>query len=100
AYDLETSLEFRRVLFRSKGTPASYIATYIGKNLDASAFHNNDPKTGKPYVDEESGKTMAETVENAIAWASLHRIRQFQFFGIPRSEERRAGTGGRRGRPD
>ncbi|MEE9632944.1 hypothetical protein HLG81_25770 [Escherichia coli] len=26
---------------------------------------------------------MAETVENAIAWASLHRIRQFQFFGIP-----------------
>ncbi|EJC0147750.1 TPA: replication endonuclease [Escherichia coli] len=66
-----------------KGTPASYIATYIGKNLDASAFHNNDPKTGKPYVDEESGKTMAETVENAIAWASLHRIRQFQFFGIP-----------------
>ena len=28
-----------------KGTPANYIATYIGKNTDASAFHNNDPKT-------------------------------------------------------
>ena len=67
----------------AKGTPASYIATYIGKNLDASTFHDNDPKTGKPYADKESGKTMAETVENAIAWASLHRIRQFQFFGIP-----------------
>ncbi|HHZ0194957.1 TPA: replication endonuclease [Escherichia coli] len=67
----------------AKGTPASYIATYIGKNLDASAFMGNDPKTGKPYVDEESGKTMAETVENAIGWATLHRIRQFQFFGIP-----------------
>ncbi|ENT7481232.1 replication endonuclease [Escherichia coli] len=67
----------------AKGTPASYIATYIGKNLDASAFMGNDPKTGKPYVDKESGKTMTETVENAIGWAGLHRIRQFQFFGIP-----------------
>ncbi|EKD3063112.1 replication endonuclease [Escherichia coli] len=67
----------------AKGTPTSYIATYIGKNLDASAFMGNDPKTGKPYVDKESGKTMAETVENAIGWAGLHRIHQFQFFGIP-----------------
>ncbi|ELH1948974.1 replication endonuclease [Escherichia coli] len=67
----------------AKGTPASYIATYIGKNLDASAFMGNDPKTGKPYADKESGKTMAETVENAIGWAGLHRIHQFQFFGIP-----------------
>ncbi|HFS2303359.1 TPA: replication endonuclease, partial [Escherichia coli] len=67
----------------TKGTPTSYIATYIGKNLDASTFMGNDPKTGKPYVDKESGKTMAETVENAIGWAGLHRIHQFQFFGIP-----------------
>ncbi|EEZ5179300.1 replication endonuclease, partial [Escherichia coli] len=67
----------------AKGTPASYIATYIGKNLDASAFMGNDPKTGKPYADKESGKTMAETVENAIGWTALHRIHQFQFFGIP-----------------
>ncbi|EON4284747.1 replication endonuclease, partial [Escherichia coli] len=67
----------------AKGTPTSYIATYIGKNLDASTFMGNDPKTGKPYVDKESGKTMAETVENAIGWAGLHRIHQFQFFGIP-----------------
>ncbi len=66
-----------------KGTPTSYIATYIGKNLDASAFRGNDPKTGKPRIDDESGKTMAESVEHAIGWASLHRVRQFQFFGIP-----------------
>jgi hypothetical protein len=26
---------------------------------------------------------MVDTVEHAIAWASLHRVRQFQFFGIP-----------------
>ncbi|HAW1021971.1 TPA: replication endonuclease [Escherichia coli] len=67
----------------SKGTPTSYIATYIGKNLDSSAVDGIDPKTGKPRVDHESGKSMAESVERAIGWARLHRVRQFQFFGIP-----------------
>ncbi|HFV8082431.1 TPA: replication endonuclease, partial [Escherichia coli] len=66
-----------------KGTPTSYIATYIGKGIDAAAFGDTDPKTGKPPVDHESGKPMADTVENAVAWARLHRIRQFQFFGLP-----------------
>ncbi|ELC8119432.1 replication endonuclease [Escherichia coli] len=67
----------------SKGTPTSYIATYIGKNLDSRAVDGIDPKTGKPRIDDESGKPMAESVEHAIGWARLHRIRQFQFFGIP-----------------
>ncbi|WP_162722244.1 replication endonuclease, partial [Escherichia coli] len=67
----------------SKGTPTSYIATYIGKNLDSHAVDGIDPKTGKPRVDHETGKSMAESVERAIGWARLHRVRQFQFFGIP-----------------
>ncbi|EOB2525772.1 replication endonuclease [Escherichia coli] len=67
----------------SKGTPTSYIATYIGKNLDSRAVDSIDPKTGKPRVDHETGKSMAESVERAIGWARLHRVRQFQFFGIP-----------------
>ncbi|EOU8132633.1 replication endonuclease, partial [Escherichia coli] len=67
----------------SKGTPTSYIATYIGKNLDSRAVDGIDPKTGKPRVDHETGKSMAESVERAIGWARLHRVRQFQFFGIP-----------------
>ncbi|EAC0482864.1 replication endonuclease [Escherichia coli] len=67
----------------SKGTPTSYIATYIGKNLDSHSVDGIDPKTGKPRIDDESGKTMAESVERAIGWARLHRVRQFQFFGIP-----------------
>ncbi len=66
-----------------KGTPTSYIAAYIGKNVDSRAVEGIDPKTGKPLVDHESGKTMAETVENAVAWARLHHIRQFQLFGTP-----------------
>ncbi|EOZ5372688.1 replication endonuclease, partial [Escherichia coli] len=67
----------------SKGTPTSYIATYIGKNLDSRAVDGIDPKTGKPRVDHETGKSMTESVERAIGWARLHRVRQFQFFGIP-----------------
>ncbi|HAT8040212.1 TPA: replication endonuclease, partial [Citrobacter rodentium] len=53
----------------SKGTPTSYIATYIGKNLDSRAVDGIDPKTGKPRVDHETGKSMAESVERAIGWA-------------------------------
>ncbi|MEG1112636.1 MAG: replication endonuclease [Hafnia sp.] len=66
-----------------KGTPTSYIATYIGKNLDGSAMKGNDPKTGEPYLDNESGLPITESVERAVGWAGLHRVRQFQFFGIP-----------------
>ncbi|EAO5470155.1 replication endonuclease, partial [Salmonella enterica] len=64
-------------------TPTGYIATYIGKNLDKGAVKGNDPKTGKPLVDDESGLTMTESVERAVGWAGLHGVRQFQFFGIP-----------------
>lgn len=66
-----------------KGSPTGYIATYIGKNLDGGAVNGDDPKTGKPRVDDESGLAMAESVERAIGWAGLHGVRQFQFFGIP-----------------
>ncbi|WGE29431.1 replication endonuclease [Edwardsiella tarda] len=71
------------VITTEKGSPTGYIATYIGKNIDRGAVKGNDPKTGKPRDDNESGKPMAETVENAIGWAGLHGVRQFQFFGIP-----------------
>ncbi|UJD79835.1 replication endonuclease [Serratia rubidaea] len=66
-----------------KGSPISYIATYIGKNLDAEPLRKPNKDTGAPPVDHESGKSMADTVEHALGWASLHRIHQFQFFGIP-----------------
>ncbi|MGP3146041.1 replication endonuclease [Serratia bockelmannii] len=68
---------------KEKGSPLSYIAAYIGKNIDGSKLTKPDPTTGEPPIDHESGKSIADTVEHAIAWASLHRVRQFQFFGIP-----------------
>ncbi|HIF3242134.1 TPA: replication endonuclease [Salmonella enterica] len=71
------------LITEEKGTPTGYIATYIGKNLDKGAVKGNDPKTGKPLIDDESGLTMAESVERAVGWAGLHGVRQFQFFGIP-----------------
>ncbi|WP_410470718.1 replication endonuclease [Edwardsiella tarda] len=71
------------IITAEKGSPTGYIATYIGKNIDRGAVKGNDPKTGEPRKDNESGKDMAETVENAIGWAGLHGVRQFQFFGIP-----------------
>ncbi|ELK9808120.1 replication endonuclease [Salmonella enterica] len=73
----------QELITEEKGTPTGYIATYIGKNLDKGAVKGNDPKTGKPLVDDESGLTMAESVERAVGWAGLHGVRQFQFFGIP-----------------
>ncbi|ELH8362753.1 replication endonuclease [Salmonella enterica] len=73
----------QELITEEKGTPTGYIATYIGKNLDKGAVKGNDPKTGKPLADDESGLTMAESVERAVGWAGLHGVRQFQFFGIP-----------------
>ncbi|STM15437.1 putative endonuclease from prophage, replication protein A (GpA) [Escherichia coli] len=55
----------------------------LARTWTPAPFTTMTRKPANPYADKESGKTMAETVENAIAWASLHRIRQFQFFGIP-----------------
>lgn len=72
------------LITKKKGDPVSYVAAYIGKNVDSRPLRNKlDPKTGQPITSDESDKPLAETVENAIAWASLHRVRQFQFFGIP-----------------
>ncbi|QGH60764.1 replication endonuclease [Serratia proteamaculans] len=71
------------LITKDKGSPCSYIAAYIGKNLDGAPLRKPDPKTGQVRLDHESGKNMADTVEHAVAWASLHRVRQFQFFGIP-----------------
>lgn len=59
----------------SKGSATAYIAKYISKNIDGHALAGE--------LDTESGRPLNETAKYAMAWASLHRIRQFQPLGQP-----------------
>jgi hypothetical protein len=58
-----------------KGTPTSYIAKYISKNIDGRGLAQE--------ISKETGKSLRDNAENVSAWASLHRVQQFRFFGIP-----------------
>lgn len=58
-----------------KGSPTSYIAKYISKNIDGRGLAGN--------ISKETGKSLRDNAENVNAWASLHRVQQFRFFGIP-----------------
>ncbi|WP_279050078.1 replication endonuclease [Cedecea davisae] len=58
-----------------KGTPASYIAKYVSKNIDGRGLGDT--------ISKETGKSLRDSAEHVTAWASLHRVKQFQFFGIP-----------------
>ncbi|EFO0290749.1 TPA: replication endonuclease [Escherichia coli] len=58
-----------------KGTPTSYIAKYISKNIDGRGLAGE--------ISKETGKSLHDNAEYVNAWASLHRVQQFRFFGIP-----------------
>ncbi|EAA9185620.1 replication endonuclease [Salmonella enterica subsp. enterica serovar Alachua] len=58
-----------------KGTPASYIAKYISKNIDGRGLAKE--------ISKETGRSLRDSAEHVSAWASLHRVQQFRFFGIP-----------------
>ena len=58
-----------------KGTPTSYIAKYISKNIDGRGLAKE--------ISKETGKSLRDSAEHVTAWASLHRVQQFRFFGIP-----------------
>lgn len=58
-----------------KGSATAYVAKYISKNIDGYALDGE--------LDTETGKSLKDTAKYAMAWASLHNIRQFQPFGQP-----------------
>ena len=58
-----------------KGTPTSYIAKYVSKNIDGRGLSGE--------ISKETGKSLRDNAEHVGAWASLHRVQQFRFFGIP-----------------
>ncbi|WP_392433173.1 replication endonuclease [Yersinia sp. HM-2024] len=71
-------------VLKSKGTITSYLTKYLGKNVRGSNIRGKlDKKTGKPIVGKETGQPLGEDTERAVAWASLHGVQQFRFFGIP-----------------
>lgn len=55
-----------------KGTPASYIAKYVSKNIDGRGLGDT--------VSKETGKSLRDSAEHVTAWASLHRVQQFRFW--------------------
>jgi hypothetical protein len=66
----------RKEIDRARGDATSYIAKYISKGIDGF-------RVGVDYEDTERQRDAAETCMRAEAWASIHGIRQFQFFGGP-----------------
>jgi hypothetical protein len=61
---------------RALGDATSYIAKYISKGIDGFGV-------GIDEEDRDRRREAVETCVRAEAWASLHGIRQFQFFGGP-----------------
>lgn len=49
-----------------KGTPTSYIAKYISKNIDGRGLGNE--------ISKETGRSLRDNAEHVNAWASLHRV--------------------------
>lgn len=70
----ETGASAHRVKFENidpnKGSAVSYVAKYIGKNID-----------GTGIAMDENGLHGQESAKRVTAWARLHGIRQFQAIG-------------------
>ncbi|HHB8917703.1 TPA: replication endonuclease [Klebsiella pneumoniae] len=72
----DTGARFKsKLIDPRKGTPASYIAKYVSKNIDGRGLGDT--------ISKETGKSLRDSAEHVTAWASLHRVQQFRFFGIP-----------------
>lgn len=63
------------IIDKRKGSATGYIAKYVSKNIDGRGLGDT--------ISKEGGGSLRDLAENVLAWASLHRVQQFRFFGIP-----------------
>lgn len=71
--------EFRvkcKAIDPEQGSAVGYIAKYVSKNIDGAGAIGAE-------LDDETAKPIPEGIKRVDAWASLHRIRQFQQLGGP-----------------
>lgn len=57
----------------AKGGALAYVMKYVSKSIDGEGVGE----------DTETGMTGSDAARSVVAWARLHGIRQFQFFGLP-----------------
>lgn len=73
----EKGAKLRRCRFmkvdKTKGSATAYLAKYVSKNIDGQAM--------KDLFSDETSRPVSESAVRAKAWATLWRIRQFQFVG-------------------
>lgn len=72
-------------------SPVSYLAKYISKNVDGFGLENEQDH-------EAPDHNITDMVQSVTAWARIHGVRQFQFFGLEsvtlwREVRRISGTG-------
>ncbi len=78
-YADEEGAKKHRVVFKDRddnnpaASPSAYLFKYLAKNINGEGIGE----------DRESGKDAITMVDRADAWASVHRIRQFQQLGGP-----------------
>jgi hypothetical protein len=66
----------REVQLDPARSATAYVAKYISKNIDGY-------RVGNDTEDLVRNRDASETCARVDAWASIHGIRQFQFFGTP-----------------
>ncbi|OOF58908.1 replication endonuclease [Rodentibacter myodis] len=59
---------------KERGSATAYLVKYVSKNIDGFALDNETS-------DEDPDLNLKLNAKRVRAWASTHRIRQFQFFG-------------------
>jgi hypothetical protein len=73
-----TEIRFKSIHINpARGDALGYIALYVSKQIDETTAR--DPENDD--ASDEGDSTMAAAIKRVRAWASVWRIRQFQFFG-------------------